>query len=91
MRHLTEGLDFLGFNVGPYPVSQTRTGDKLLLQPSKESVKSRKPRLKREWTTRVGHKAEAVIEQLRPILNGWGNYFKTNAASEAFKEIDHWR
>jgi RNA-directed DNA polymerase len=37
--HLTEGFDFLGFNIRHYPAPQTsRTGWKLLIKPSKESV-----------------------------------------------------
>src|SRR6266516_456768 len=37
--HLTEGFDFLGFNVRQYPAPQTsRTGWKLLIKPSKQSI-----------------------------------------------------
>ena len=68
VRHFTEGFNFLGFNVRHYPVSNTRTGYKLLIRPSRESVKDFKHRLKREWTALVGHNVDAVLNRLRPIL-----------------------
>ena len=90
VRHLTEGFNFLGFNVRQYSVSNTKTGYKLLIKPSKESVKDFKHRMKREWTALVGHNADAVLNRLRPILQGWGNYFRTQVSTETFNALDHW-
>lgn len=46
--HLTEGFDFLGFNIRHYRAPQTsRSGYKLLIKPSKESVRKFRARLKR--------------------------------------------
>src|SRR5260221_14692604 len=45
--HLTEGFDFLGFNIRHYPAPKTsRTGWKLLIKPSKESVQTMRTKLK---------------------------------------------
>ena len=90
VRHLTEGFNFLGFNVRHYPVSNTKTGYKLLIKPSKESVAAFKHRLKREWSAMVGHNVDAVVTRLRPILRGWANYFRTTVSSETFKDLDQW-
>ena len=90
IRHLQEGFDFLGFNVRQYPALNTRTGYKLLIKPSKESVKDFKYRLKREWAALVGHNVEAVLTKLRPVLQGWGNYYRTQVSKDTFSEIDHW-
>ena len=79
IRHLQEGFNFLGFNVRHYPASNTRTGYKLLIKPSKESVKEFKYRMKREWSALVGHNVDVVVRKLRPILRGWGNYFCTRS------------
>ena len=90
VRHLKEGFSFLGFNVRHYPVSKTKTGYKLLIRPSRESVKDFKHRLKREWTTLVGHNVDAVLKRLRPILRGWANYFRVHVSKETFSDIDYW-
>ena len=89
-RHLTEGFNFLGFHVRQYPVSHTRTGYKLLIKPSKESVAAFRHRMKREWTALVGHNVSAVVKRLRPLLRGWVNYFRTEVSKETFKGLDQW-
>jgi RNA-directed DNA polymerase len=88
--HLTEGFNFLGFNVRQYPATNTKTGYKLLIKPSKESVKDFKHRLKQEWTALTGHNADTVVNRLRPVLEGWANYFRTTVSKETFNDIDHW-
>ena len=90
IRHLTEGFNFLGFNVRQYPVSSTKTGYKLLIKPSKESVKDFKHRMKREWSASAGHNVDAVLNRLRPLLRGWANYFRTAVSKETYKGLDHW-
>jgi hypothetical protein len=48
--HLTEGFEFLGFNIRHYPAPLTsRTGWKLLIKPSKESVQEVQKKLKVLW------------------------------------------
>lgn len=89
-RHLTEGFNFLGFNVRQYPARNTKTGYKLLIKPSAESVKDFKHRMKQEWATSVGHNVETVLKRLRPIQRGWANYFRTQASKATFNKIDNW-
>ena len=83
-------FDFLGFIVRQYPVSNTKTGYKLLIRPSKESVTAFKHRMKREWSALVGHNADAVCNRLRPLLQGWANYFRTKVSKKTFISIDNW-
>ena len=90
IRHLTEGFNFLGFNVRQYPVTTSRTKWKLLIKPSKDAVKDFKYRMKQEWKGLVGKNVEAVVKKLNPILRGWGNYYKTVVSKETFESLDHW-
>lgn len=90
IRHLEEGFNFLGFNVRQYPVSNTRTGYKLLIKPSRESVMAFKYRMKREWSALRGQNVDAVLRRLRPLLRGWAYYFRTTVSAETFKGLDHW-
>ena len=87
---MTAGFDFLGFDGRHYPVSNTRTGDKLLIKPSQESVKKIKHRLKQEGRRLLGYKLQAVIQNLNPMLRGWGHSFRPNVAKETFRGLDHW-
>lgn len=86
--HLTDGFDFLGFNIRHYPVANTKTGYKLLIRPSEESVHSLKRRLKQEWKALAGHNAKVVIKRLTPILRGWANYFRSGVSKDAFLKVD---
>ena len=89
--HLTEGFDFLGFNVRHYPAPATaRSGYKLLIKPSKESVSKFKARVRREWMALTGHNAIEVLKRLNPILRGWANYFRIGVSKHTFETLDHW-
>jgi len=89
--HLTEGFDFLGFNVRHYLCPQTtRTGHKLLIRPSKKSVKAVQQKLRQAWLGLKGHSIHAVLYRLNPIIRGWANYFRTMVSSRTFHKLDHW-
>lgn len=89
--HLTEGFNFLGFNVRHYKAPQTsQSGYKLLIKPSKESVKAIRKKLREEWLRGLGSNATALITRLNPIIRGWANYFRTGVAKTVFTKLDHW-
>jgi RNA-directed DNA polymerase len=89
--HLTEGFDFLGFNVRHYPAPRTsRTGWKLLIKPSKQSVQEVQKSLKNLWMKARGTNIQTILILLNPIIRGWANYFRAVVASETFKSLDHW-
>ena len=61
---LSEGFDFLGFNVRRYP------NRKLLIKPSTAAVRRVRERLASELRTLRGGNAMAVIAALNPIVRG---------------------
>jgi RNA-directed DNA polymerase len=89
--HLTEGFDFLGFNIRHYPAPQTsRTGWKLLIKPSKESVKEVREKCKDQWNRSKGGNVQSAMTKLNPIIRGWANYFRTAVAKAIFNKLDSW-
>ena len=89
--HLTEGFDFLGFNIRHYPAPKTsRTGWKLLIKPSKESVQEMRTKLKILWEKAHGTNVQTVLGQFNPVIGGWANYFRTAVAKEIFNGLDRW-
>ena len=88
--HLTEGFDFLGFNVRHYKDQTTKTGFKLLIKPSKQSVQNIRNKLRNEWRNCRGKPVSAVIKKLNPIIRGEANYFRTGVSSKIFNSLDHW-
>src|SRR5260370_10828881 len=89
--HLTEGFDFLGFNIRHYPAPKTsRTGWKLLIKPSKESVQAMRTKLKVLWEKAHGMNVQTVLGKFNPVIRGWANYFRTAVAKEIFSGLDRW-
>jgi len=88
--HLTEGFDFLGFNVRHYENKGTETGYRLLIKPSKESEKRIRVKLRDEWNRMQGSNVRAVLKTLNPIIRGWANYHRVNVAKRTFGSLDNW-
>ena len=54
ISHLTEGFDFLGFNVRQYAAPQSKTGWKLLIKPSQKSMQKIREKLRQLWLNLKG-------------------------------------
>jgi RNA-directed DNA polymerase len=80
--HLTEGFDFLGFNVRRY-----RNG-KLLIKPGSAAVRRLRSRLAAEMRALRGSNAAAVIAALNPIIRGWAAYYRGVVSSKTFGKLD---
>ena len=83
---LSEGFDFLGFNVCRYD-------GKPLIKPSKAAQRRIRERLRTELRSLRGSNAQAVIKRLNPIIRGWAAYYRTQVSAEIFGKLDHylWR
>ena len=79
--HLSEGFDFLGFNVRRY-------NRKLLIKPSKAAVRRLRERLAAEMRTLRGGNAMAVIARLNPVIRGWAAYYRGVVSSRLFRSLD---
>ena len=89
--HLTERFDFLGFNVRHYHAPQTaRSGWKLLIKPSKESVQKIRNALKDHWKVAQGASIQTVLATINPVIRGWAEYFRVAVAKEIFGKLDRW-
>jgi RNA-directed DNA polymerase len=80
--HLSEGFDFLGFNVRRYP------NRKLLIKPSQAAIRRVRERLASETRTLRGGNATAVIAALNPIIRGWAAYYRTVVSTRTFTALD---
>jgi len=89
--HLTDGFEFLGFSIRQYPArGPSPTGYKLLIRPSKASVRKLRERLRALWRERRGQPVARLIHDLNPLIRGWANYFRIGVAAETFAHLDTW-
>ncbi|WP_343236557.1 group II intron reverse transcriptase/maturase [Streptomyces griseus] len=79
--HLSDGFDFLGFNI-------RRHGDSLIITPSKDAVKRVRNRLRSEMQALLGQSITVVLRRLSPIVRGWSAYYRTVVSSRTFSALD---
>ncbi|MFB9725615.1 reverse transcriptase domain-containing protein [Haloechinothrix salitolerans] len=79
---LSQGFDFLGFNVRRYH-------RKLLIKPSKAAIRRIRTRLAMEMRRLRGSNAMMVIITLTPIIRGWAAYYRNVVSSEPPRRV--WR
>lgn len=80
--HLSEGFDFLGFDVRRY------ANGKLIIKPSKAAVQRIRKRLRDEMHALRGANAIAVLQRLNPIIRGWAAYYRTVVSKHVFTSLD---
>ena len=82
VRHITEGFDFLGWNL-------TKRQGKLLIVPSKKNEKAFYRKVAEIVSQMKAASQAELIGKLNPVLRGWAQYHRTQMASRAFARMDH--
>ena len=82
ITHISEGFDFLGFNIRKY------SNDKVLTKPSKDAVKNFCSKVREKVKSHKTAKTLSIIRMLNHMIPGWGNYYRYGASSKAFSRVD---
>jgi RNA-directed DNA polymerase len=82
IKGIEDGFDFLGQHLRKY-------GDKLIITPSKSSVRSMINKVRRIMKTSLGRKASDMIQELNSVIRGWTNYHRHICSSATFSHIDY--
>jgi RNA-directed DNA polymerase len=83
ITHILKGFNFLGQNIRKYK-------GKLLIKPSKTSVKSIMAKLKEVISNNKATKTISLIRVLNPIIRGWCNYHRHIVAKATFTLLDNY-
>ena len=81
ITHIGNGFDFLGFNVRKY-------NDKLLIKPSRKSVKNLLQELKVIIKCNRSSKTSDLLYKLNPKLLGWCYYHRHVVSKATFNYVD---
>ena len=81
--HISDGFDFLGFNLRQY-------GGKLLIKPQKEKVLKFCKEIGQTLSLLKTKEQHVVIQKLNPLLRGFANYYRGVVSKETFSYI-HYR
>src|ERR1019366_7176857 len=89
LRQGAEGFDFLGFHHRMVESRKRRGRYWLHKWPSPRAMASIRGKVRSLTTpSRVGLELSVVVEQLNPILRGWGAYFRQGNSSAKFGAVD---
>jgi RNA-directed DNA polymerase len=94
LREGREGFDFLGCHFRARMSGRLWEQKRIIRYylhrwPSQAAMKRLREKVRdRTGASRVGTRIEWIIEDLTPILRGWGNYFRTGNAANKFGHID---
>jgi RNA-directed DNA polymerase len=80
---LSQGFDFLGYNVRRYH-------QKLLIKPSEAALRRIRKRLATEIRALRGSNVMAVLAKLGPVIRGWAAYYRGVVSSRLFSGLDHY-
>ena len=81
ITHIDDGFDFLGKNIRMY-------NGKLLIKPSKASIKSFLDKVRRIIKDNPSIKQDNLIHRLNPVIRGWVNNQRFVVSSEVFGKVD---
>lgn len=82
ITHIEDGFDFLGKNIRKY-------NGKLLIKPSKTSVKSFLEKVRSIIKGNKSTKQETLIRKLNPVIRGWVNNQRYAVSSKVFSRVDY--
>jgi len=88
VTHIEDGFDFLGFNLRQYRNKDNRV--KLLIKPSKDSVKKARKTIKEVFERKTGRPVKELIYELNPIIRGIGYYWNKVVSAKIMNSIDHY-
>jgi RNA-directed DNA polymerase len=86
ITHISEGFDFLGWNVRKFRFGKPNS--KLLIRPSKKNVKAFLAKVRDVVSRNRTVRQYNLIQILNPMIQGWANYHRHVVASEIFGKVD---
>jgi hypothetical protein len=97
--HVAHGFEFLGYKIrrGSRPLrlssaritSGARSGS-LYAYPRRKSVQHFKDQVRRLTCRRAPVSTARLIQELNPIVRGWGNYYGRAHVRRLFHQLDGW-
>jgi RNA-directed DNA polymerase len=97
--HVRQGFEFLGFKIkrGNRPLhlpaekikSGARTG-KLYAYPRHKSIQHFKDQLRKRTRRKAPVTTKTLIDQINPVIRGWGNHYAKAHVRKLFHQLDGW-
>lgn len=97
--HVRCGFEFLGYKIKrakeplSLPVHKITSGCRpgtLYAYPRQKSVDHFKDQIRQRTQRKVPLNTQALIEEINPVIRGWGNYYCRAHVRKLFNQLDRW-
>ncbi|MGA8745838.1 MAG: reverse transcriptase domain-containing protein [Solirubrobacterales bacterium] len=89
--HIARGFEFLGYRIGRGKgLSHKAGGPSLYAIPTDRSVRRFKDKVRTATNRRNPKDLEGVLDELNPIIRGWGNYYRRAHVRRQFNRLNRW-
>ena len=97
--HVRHGFEFLGYKIkrGKQPLklpaykikSGIRQGS-LYVYPRQKSIDHFKEQIRKRTRRKAPLSTQELIDEINPVIRGWGNYYKKAHVRKLFNQLDRW-
>jgi RNA-directed DNA polymerase len=97
--HVWRGFAFLGFllkrtktplELPPEKIRSDRKAGDLYAYPRKKSINNFKERIRQLTSRKAPVNTQQMIEELNPVIRGWGTYYCRSSVRRLFARLDGW-
>jgi RNA-directed DNA polymerase len=97
--HVRHGFEFLGYKikqgVRPMRLSQERIRSNVMsgglyAYPRQKSIEHFKEQIRQRTRRKIPKSTDGLIDELNPVIRGWGNYFCKAHVRRLFNRLDRW-
>jgi RNA-directed DNA polymerase len=89
--HIARGFEFLGYKIGRGKgLSHKAGGPSLYAVPTDRSIGRFKDKVRTATNRRNPKNLEGVLDELNPIIRGWGNYYRRAHVRRLYNRLNRW-
>jgi RNA-directed DNA polymerase len=96
--HINRGFDFLGYTIKrgrPRAALRRKLGRNapagtVYAYPSEKSINRFKDRVRQLTKRRIPLSTDKIIDEMNPVVRGWGQYYKRSRVRRLFTQLDAW-
>jgi group II intron reverse transcriptase/maturase len=98
IEHVRHGFEFLGYKIKlgrklKLPSHKIRSGARagaLYAYPRAKSVQHFKDQIRARTRRKIPRATEELIEEINPVIRGWGQYYRKAHVRKLFHQLDGW-
>ncbi|MCA1678162.1 MAG: group II intron reverse transcriptase/maturase [Actinobacteria bacterium] len=89
--HIARGFEFLGYKIGRGKGLRHKAGGpSLYVIPTDRSIERFKDKVRAATNRRNPKDLEGVLDELNPIIRGWGNYYRRAKVRRLYNRLNRW-